>query len=228
MAKRKIPVRSTHSHEDVWRYQAKHSGQDPPADVTLLDPDTQVIVTYTPSDEGQSGRWCRQNQSRPQLPEDLSLIVIRPPRRRFRKGKVFEARWRPDVKTSKFVTVGKPDARCPRCRRMRRLCRLPYSWQSGPGCKKHVQTKEVEVPHPYAGKVIATFSTTKLYGLAAGTVILYPNDNGWVWGTVYDYDLWREDQRAHVKAHRKAANERRRYLRRPTRLDRILSDEGWL
>lgn len=222
MAPKQIPVRIPQDREYVYRYRAKHDWTDPPPTLRHLDPDTQVIVVKAPDDE-RMGRYhsSYRHRIRTDFPEDLSQIVIRAPRKRFRKGKTFEARWKRGLMTTKWVTEGKNDPRCPRCSRHRRIKRMGVGLI---GCPNHVKWVLVDVPDPRAGAILGTFSTVKLYGLSEGTDVLFPDGAGWAWGTVHDCDLWRERKRLDAKAQRKRANELRRFMRRPTRWDRVLQD----
>jgi hypothetical protein len=227
-SKRTVPVRIPYDDEYVYRYKAKHDWTDPPPKIRQLDPDTQVIVIKAPEDgPSRFGEWPR---TRPTIPDgDLSQIIIRPPRRRFKQGKTYEIRLRHDLTKTEWVRTGKHDPRCKHCRRMNRYNRRTVLVSQMSGCRHHVRLKQIEVPHPQAGKVIAMVSTTKLYGLAPETRILYPTSKGeWDFAYVHNYDLWREEQRAEAKARRKADNEWRRFMRRPTRIERLLRDEGWL
>lgn len=119
--------------------------------------------------------------------------------------------------------------------------------------KRHVRQRESlyeragQVPHPQAGKVIATLSAERLYGIAPGTPILIQYQGKWISAKVGHYEGWkpqderhrnRAKHREHLQrqrqAHLDAAPERlarekaRRRARIPSRYQRLINDDPWL
>ena len=187
-------------HEDE---EPKRRGDEKQQRLVWLDPEARVLLAdktpqsfYTYVEDG-----------------DALLYVIEPFRRQFRENNSWIFRWKPDLMTSSYETVGKRDPRCRRCKRNLRG-----------GCSSHVKWQKVERPDPRAGKVFKTASTVKLYGLPVGTTILFQKDGKWMLGTVHEQVTWRETARAEEKAQRKIVNKRRRHARLPSIWERIFTD----
>jgi hypothetical protein len=81
--------------------------------------------------------------------------------------------------------------------------------------------------HPFhdAGKVVASFSSERLYGLAVGTKVLFQHEGEWFVGLVNDYPKWREEKKATTKAVKKAAYKQRRRNERPSRYDMLMGED---
>jgi hypothetical protein len=220
-----VPVAIFGDDLEALRYWLDHR-EVPPPELRWLDPATQVIVERMPGDE-PSCSW-HNKVARPQLPEDLDRVLIRPARKRFRPDKILEVRLKQDLTVTEWVRTGQADPRCKACQRFNRLNRRAVLRSQMSPCRKHGGFKQIEKPHPHAGEVICRISTVKLYGLPPRTKILYPSDEGWARAIVYEYELWREQQRSDAKKLRKKANDFRRFMRRATRYERLLQDDGWL
>jgi hypothetical protein len=116
--------------------------------------------------------------------------------------------------------LGRPNKRVP--------LDLPRLWQmrvrpdaTVPGWRKKVPG---DVLDPDAGRVVARLSAERLYGIRPGTHILFQNEGIWCMGQVTEYPLWREEQKVASKKQQKVAYRRRRYLRQPTWVERLLDD----
>jgi hypothetical protein len=107
---------------------------------------------------------------------------------------------------------------------------------------KQGRWKRVQVPHPRAGKVIATLSAERLYGIAPGTPILFQHKGEWIGGRVGEYQGWKPaDERRQARARhqdllvtrrdealarqpeRLAREKARRRARIPSRYQRLVS-----
>lgn len=77
-----------------------------------------------------------------------------------------------------------------------------------------------------AGKMCFRVSSAKVYGLDEGTQILFLVGNDWKEAVIGKYPRFRELKRESTKASHKFKLVRRRHLRRPTWLDRIIDEDS--
>jgi len=83
-------------------------------------------------------------------------------------------------------------------------------------------------PHRDANKVVATFSSERLYGLAKNTKVIFQHEGEWHLGLVDEYPKWREEKKAATKAEKKTAYKERRRAERPSRYDMLMRDEWFI
>lgn len=85
--------------------------------------------------------------------------------------------------------------------------------------------KEVELPSPDAGKIIAQVSPVKLSRLLPGTSVFFRRGPVWDHGTIQEYQNANEVRKTVAKAEKKVADRKRKKSRYPSVWDRILSDD---